>query len=326
MGGDIRLLFAEMDDVPARMDFDQADRRAFSVADDEAGERLDRFLAPRLEDFSRAGVQRLIRLGAVLVQGQPAKASARLRAGDRIEVDVPLLLPASADPQDLPLAILHEEAGFVVIDKAPGMAVHPGRGRPDGTIANAIAYRYGGVGPAHRPGIVHRLDLETSGVMVVARTEPAHAALSAAFKQRATRKEYRALVFGAPDHDEDEIDLPLGRDVHRPERMAVRFDDGREALTRTEVLERFGEAAAHVLCRPHTGRTHQIRVHLAARGHPLLGDATYAGRRRPPVGVPRLMLHARSLAFPHPETGEEVGFEAELPEDFLAVVRALRDI
>ncbi|MHC4959904.1 MAG: RluA family pseudouridine synthase [Planctomycetota bacterium] len=313
-----------MDDVPARMDFDQAERRAFSVAESDVGERLDRFLAPRLEEFSRAGVQRLIKLGAVRIGGAAAKAATRLRAGDRIEVDVPVLREAAADPQDLPLTILHEEDGFVVIDKAPGVAVHPGRGRPDGTIANAIAHRYGGGGPAHRPGIVHRLDLDTSGVMVIARTEPAHAALSDAFKHRATKKEYRAIVYGAPDHDEDEIDLPLGRDANRPEKMAVRFDNGREALTRVEVLERFGDVAGYVLCRPHTGRTHQIRVHLATRGHPLFGDTAYAGRRNPPIEVPRLMLHASRLAFPHPDTGEEVVFEAELPEDFRAVLARLR--
>jgi 23S rRNA pseudouridine1911/1915/1917 synthase len=205
------------------------------------------------------------------------------------------------------------------------MAVHPGRGRLSGTLANAVAFRYGlactGAG-AYRPGIVHRLDLETSGVMVVARTEGAHASLAAAFKARAVEKEYRALVFGDPAADEDRIDLPLGRDALDPSRMAVRFDSLRPAVTETTVLERFG-SAAHLLCRPRTGRTHQIRVHLLSRGHPILGDRTYAGVRTPPVPVPRLMLHSHRLVFPHPRTGAPVRAEAPLPGDFVAVRDAL---
>jgi 23S rRNA pseudouridine1911/1915/1917 synthase len=206
--------------------------------------------------------------------------------------------------------------------------VHPGRGRPGGTIANAIAFRYGveGLGgEVYRPGIVHRLDLETSGVMVIAKTEAAHAALAAAFKERRVEKEYRALVFGEPPFDEDRIDLPLGRDIHDPTRMAVRFDHGRAAVTDVRVLDRFGKAA-HVACFPLTGRTHQIRVHLATRGHPLLGDRTYARGKTPPVAVPRLMLHARRLAFPHPETGERVEVEAPPPADFAGVLDALRGV
>jgi len=287
-----------MDDLPHRLDFDDLERHAFSVDEGGAGGRLDRFLADRLADFSRAALQRLIQRGLVTVNGLAAKASARLAAGDEVAVDVPNVLPPRVEPQDLPLDVLFEDDEFVVIAKAPGTAVHPGRGRPDGTVANAIAHRYGEVatrGGVHRPGIVHRLDLETRGAMVVARTERAHAALTAAFKEREVEKEYRALVHGEPEYDEDLIDLPLGRDVHHPTLMAVRFDGGREAQTRVVVDERFG-AAAHVRCHPRTGRTHQIRVHLKSRGH----------------------------RFPHPRTAAPVEVEAPVPDDFARVLALLR--
>ena len=310
------------------MDFDRAERRSFRVEEADAGARLDRFLALRLEEFSRAALQRLIRRGAVEVNGAPARPAGRVHVGDRVEVTVPALLPATVEPEDLPLRVLREEESFVVLDKDPGIAVHPGRGRSCGTLANAVAYHYGGAsirGGAHRPGIVHRLDIGTSGVIVIALTEPAHAALADAFKERTVFKRYEALLFGEPAYDEDRIDLPLGRAVNDPLRRAVRFDVGRPSITEVDVLERFG-SAAHVLCRPLTGRTHQIRVHLAARGTPLLGDTTYARRRKPPVDVPRLMLHAARLDFPHPVTGDRIVVEAPLPDDFAGVLASLRQL
>ena len=317
-----------VDDVSLRFDFDQSEERRFDVAPEDAGARLDRYLGPRLPEFSRAAIQRLIKAGAVLLNGSPARPASRVRDGDRVDVDVPALLPPTVEPEDLPLHVLHEDPSFVVLDKAPGMAVHPGRGRHSGTVANAVAFRYGRVteqAGAYRPGIVHRLDLGTSGVMVIALHEAAHAALSDAFRERTVEKEYHALVFGEPEHDEDCIDVALGKDIMDPTRMAVRFDSGRAAVTNVTVLERLG-IAAHLLCRPRTGRTHQIRVHLQSRGHPLLGDATYARRRKPPVAVPRLMLHASRLLFPHPDSGVPVAVEAPLPADFSAVLDALREM
>ena len=317
-----------MDDLPLRLDFDDLERHSFEVGVDAAGARLDRFLADQLRDSSRAALQRLIHRGLVQLNGRPAKASMKVAAGDEVVVDIPAVLPPRVEPQDLPLEVLLEDGEFVVLNKAPGIAVHPGRGRPDGTLANAIAFRYGEVsaeGGAHRPGIVHRLDLETSGVMVVARTDTALAALQTAFRERRVQKEYRALVHGEPEYEEDEIDLPLGRDVHHPTLMAVRFDVGRPSQTRVEVEERLG-AAAHVRCFPRTGRTHQIRVHLQSRGHPLLGDKMYARGRKDPVAVPRLMLHARRLVFPHPKSGAPIVVEAPLPADFVAVLAALRQL
>jgi len=315
-----------MDDLPQRLDFDALERHRFSVDEGGAGGRLDRFLADRLPDFSRAALQRLIQKGLVAVNGVRSKASHKLVVGDEVVVETPAVLPPRVEPQDLPLRVLLEDDEFVVIDKAAGIAVHPGRGRPDGTVANAIAFRYGEIaapGGAHRPGIVHRLDLETSGVMVVARTERAHAALSDAFRERRVEKEYRAIVHGEPEYDEDDIDLPLGRDVFHPTLMAVRFDEGRESQTLVVVEERFGKAAL-VRCHPRTGRTHQIRVHLLSRGHPLLGDRMYARGKADPVPVPRLMLHAARLRFPHPESGAPIEIEAPLPDDFAGVLALLR--
>ncbi|MFQ5843840.1 MAG: RluA family pseudouridine synthase [Planctomycetota bacterium] len=315
-----------MDDVPNRLDFSRAEEVRFTAGPQDAGRRLDLFLAERLRSWSRASVQRLIRMGAVRVDGAGPRASTRLHVGAGVEVRVPRVLPYEVVPQDLPLRILMEEPSFAVIDKPPGVPVHPGRGRPDGTLANAIAHRYGPMTLReghHRPGIVHRLDLDTTGVLLVARTEAAHAFLQAAFKGRRVRKEYRALAFGDPPWERDRIDVPLGRDLVRPDRMAVRFEGGREALTEVEVAERFGSCTL-LTCRPHTGRTHQIRLHLCARGHPVLGDELYAGRRRPPVAVPRLMLHALRLTFPHPESQEPVEAEAPLPDDMRRVLAELR--
>ena len=321
-----------MDDLPERLDFDDCERHELTVDEAGAGQRIDRYLAGHFPDFSRAALQRFMQRGLVQRNDRPVKPSAKLEPGDRIVVDIPSRRPPRVDPQDLPLRVLLEDPHFVVLDKQPGIAVHPGRGRPDGTLANAIAFHYGEVSTGdgsregeHRPGIVHRLDLETSGAMVVARTDRAHASLTEAFRERKVNKEYRALVHGEPPFDQEGIDLPIGRDALHPTLMAVRFDIGREAQTRVEVEERFGKAA-HVRCYPRTGRTHQIRVHMQSRGHPLLGDRIYARGKADPVEVPRLMLHAFRLAFPHPESGALVEVEAPLPEDFETVLELLRQL
>jgi len=320
-----------MDDLPERLDYDACERHELVVDAAGAGQRIDRYLAGHFPDFSRAALQRFMQRGLVSRNDAPVKASAKLDSGDRIRVDIPSRLPPRVEPQDLPLRVLLEDPHFVVIDKEPGIAVHPGRGRPDGTLANAIAFHYGEVSTGdggeegdHRPGIVHRLDLETSGAMVVARTDRAHAVLTEAFRERKVQKEYCALVHGDPPFDKEMIDLPLGRDAHHPTLMAVRFDIGRESQTRAEVAERFG-VAAEVRCFPRTGRTHQIRVHMQSRGHPLLGDQMYARGKPDPVAVPRLMLHARRLAFPHPESGALVAVEAPLPDDLVRVRELLRE-
>ena len=317
-----------VDDLPQRLDFEDSEPRRLETGPEDAGRRLDHFLAPALQEFSRASLQRMIRRGAVLVNGEKVRPSRRMRPGDAVSVEVPRIMPLTVEPEDMPLDILMEDATFAVINKPAGLAVHPGRGRLSGTLANALAYHFAELsrsGGAYRPGIVHRLDMDTSGAMVVAKTEAAHVALSAAFKARTVAKLYRAIVYGDPAHEEDRIEAPLGRDLARPQRMAVRHDGGRDAITDVCVIERFG-AAAHVEASPLTGRTHQIRVHLASRGHPVLGDPIYASHRTPPVETPRLMLHAWRLTFPHPGSGEPIEAEAPLPEDLKAVLAALRSI
>ena len=317
-----------MDDLPQRLNFEDSEPRRLEAAPEDAGRRLDHFLAPFLQEFSRASLQRMIRCGAVLVNGEKVRPSRRMRPGDAVSVEVPRIVPLTVEPEEIPLDILMEDAAFAVINKPAGLAVHPGRGRLSGTLANALAHHFAELsrkGGAYRPGIVHRLDMDTSGVMVVAKTEAAHMALSAAFKARTVAKLYRAIVYGDPAHEEDRIEAPLGRDLAHPERMAVRHDGGRDAITDICLIERFG-AAAHVEASPLTGRTHQIRVHLASRGHPILGDPIYARRRTPPVETPRLMLHAWRLTFPHPESGEPIEAEAPLPEDLKAVLAALGSI
>ncbi len=319
------------DDIPVEFDFERGENRRLVVGAEDAGVRLDRFLAAHLRPLSRAAVQRVIRHeGAVLLNGAATRSSARLRTGDEIVVMIPEVRPPDVVPEDLPLSVLREEESFAVLDKGAAMAVHPGKGRRRGTIANAIAHRWGIVSTGHgayRPGIVHRLDMDTTGVMVIAKNETAHARLAEAFKERRVQKVYCAIVFGDYPYDEDEIDLPLGRDVHDPRRRAVRFDgEGKAAKTAVRVIRRFQKSATLLECRPHTGRTHQIRVHLEQRGHPILGDTTYAARRTPPVPTPRLMLHAQRLTFPHPETDETVEVEAPLHADMDRVLAGLAGV
>ena len=299
-----------------------------------AGQRLDVAVARLLPDLTRARVQRLIEEGRIRVEGRLAKASARLRGGERVEVELPGPEPTGLLPQDLPLRVLHEDPDLLVLDKAAGMAVHPARGTPHSTVVNALLHRLG-EGPGSRLGLVHRLDKETSGCLVVARTEAALRALQAAFKARRVEKTYLALCHGRLP-SEGRLDTPYGRHPRERTRFTGRVQAARRAVTTWRVAERFGDAASLAEVTLHTGRTHQIRVHLAEAGHPLLADAAYGGRRREERLSPshparraaealgRQALHALRLAFDHPRTGRRVSFEAPLPEDFRRALEALR--
>jgi 23S rRNA pseudouridine1911/1915/1917 synthase len=310
------------------------DRRTLTVPPELAGVRLDVALVRLAPELSRARVQRLVATGGVRVAGRPAKASVRLRGGEEIELEVPDAEPSSLLAQDLPLAVLHEDEDLLVLDKAPGMVVHPARGAPHSTVVNALLHRLGS-GPGARVGLVHRLDRDTSGCLVVARTEAALAALQAAFHRRAVDKVYLAICHGALP-DEGRLDTPYGRHPRDRTRFTGRVRAGRRAVTEWRAVERFGPGATLAEVRLHTGRTHQIRVHLAERGHPLLGDATYGGTRRearlPPdhpvrraaAAIGRQALHASGLAFDHPRTGARVAFVAPLPEDFRRALAILR--
>ncbi|BDG06726.1 RluA family pseudouridine synthase [Anaeromyxobacter oryzae] len=294
-------------------------------------------LAPEL---SRARVQRLVEDGRVTVAGRAAKASARLRGGEAIEVELPPPEPSGLLAQDLPLAVLYDDADVLVLDKAAGMVVHPARGSPHSTVVNALLFRFGTAGAAAaevpRLGLVHRLDKDTSGCLVVAKTEAALASLQAQWKGRTVEKTYLALCHGALA-PAGRLDTPYGRHPRDRTRYTSRVKAGRRAVTEWRALERFGDAATLAEVTLHTGRTHQIRVHLAEAGHPLLGDATYGGTRREarlPADDParraaeavgRQALHAARLAFDHPRTGRRVVCEAPVPGDLaraLAVLRA----
>jgi len=290
-------------------------------------------LAP---DLSRSRVQRLLEEGRVRLAGRSARASTRLRAGEAIALEVPPPEPSGLEAQDLPLTVLYDDPDLLVLDKAAGMVVHPARGSPRSTVVNALLFRLsGGSGAPPRLGLVHRLDKDTSGCLVVARTEVALQALQAQWKGRTVEKIYLAICHGALPAL-GRLDTPYGRHPRDRTRYTGRLEAGRRAITTWRVVERFGRGASLAEVRLETGRTHQIRVHLAEAGHPLLADAAYGGTRREarlpaedPVrraaaAVGRQALHAARLAFEHPRTGRRVSFEAPLPADLERALALLR--
>lgn len=291
---------------------------SFQIDPIAAGQRLDRFLAERLPELSRSRVQALIKEGAVLLNGKPAKPSAEVSAGDFIAGSIPEDRPAEAQPQELPLTILYEDEHLAVLDKASGMVVHPGDGNQDGTLVNALLHHFGSmssIGGVQRPGIVHRLDKETSGCLVVARNDETHRALTEQFSGRTVEKTYLAIVERAPSPPRGRIETNIGRNPHNRQKMAVLPPPaGKIAITDYEVLRSLGSSSL-VRCDLHTGRTHQIRVHMKHLGHPLLGDETY-GRAAKHYGVSRMLLHAWRLAFDHPATGQRMQFTAPIPPEF----------
>ena len=290
----------------------------FAVAPEQAGQRLDRFLCTCLPELSRARLQTLIKEGAATLNGRSFKPSQETSAGDLVSLEIPPDKPAEAQAQDLPLTILYEDDHLAVLNKASGMVVHPAHGNEDGTVVNALLHRYGtlsSIGGVARPGIVHRLDKETSGCLVVARNDVAHQHLSAQFAGREVDKIYLAVTHGTPRPNTGTIQTHLGRDPRDRLKMAVLpAPAGKWAHTDYEVLHVLtGDAL--VECTLHTGRTHQIRVHLKHLGHPLLGDPTYS-RQTKQTQVPRLMLHAWRLTLTHPITGQRLATEAPIPLEF----------
>jgi 23S rRNA pseudouridine1911/1915/1917 synthase len=311
------------------------------VPEDAVDLRLDWFLARQFPTHSRTHLRKTINAAHVKVNGKRAKASHRLRSGELVSVLLPELPREGPQPEDIPLAILYEDSCLAAINKGPGMVVHPGKGHWAGTLTSALQFHFdqlSHIGGPTRPGIVHRLDRDTSGVIVVAKNDQAHQRLADQFENRVVEKEYFAIVAGQPDLDRDVIDLPIGLHPHQREKMAVRRDDpaSRPAQSFYEVVQRFdGFAAVKIL--PKTGRTHQIRVHLASIGCPVLCDRLYGGRAiltrgelsRHPEDLDLLLerqaLHARRLKIAHPETGEPLEFVAPLPEDLNRVLAALTE-
>ncbi len=300
------------------------DLHEFVVGANEAGQRLDMFLA-RVSGLSRAHIQRLIAEGRVLVDGHPQKPGRAVNPGGRIRLEIPPAVPLALVPEIMPLDILHEDSHLLVLNKPAGLVVHPGAGRRTGTLVHGLlahCRELPGIGGVERPGIVHRLDRDTSGVMVVAKTEAAHHALSLQFKTRVVQKWYLALVHGEMREGAGRIEAAIGRRETDRQRMGVRERGGREARTAYRVLRRL-PGMTLVELRLETGRTHQIRVHLAHIGHPVVGDRVYGGRReRRRTGqegpaAERQMLHAWRLGFQHPQDGAWREFTAPLPADFL---------
>lgn len=288
----------------------------------DAGKRLDVFLSEKLER-SRSFVQGLLKERRVLLSGRTApKSSTRISSGDEAFVSIPVAELPVVEPEPVPFDVLHEEESFLVINKPAGLVVHPSPGHWNGTLVHGLLYRYPGIGTGFgvtRPGIVHRLDAMTSGLIVVARDRQAHERLARAFKERSVYKEYLALVWSRPRSAEGRIELPVGRDRKNRFRMAV-SPSGKRAVTDYRVLwSRSGVSL--VACKIHTGRTHQIRVHFKSIGCPVVGDQLYAPRRRKVFASGRLFLHAWKLSFPHPRTGENVAFRSFLPEDLREFLR-----
>jgi 23S rRNA pseudouridine1911/1915/1917 synthase len=306
-------------------------QQEFSVAAESDGQRLDRFLVSVLGDHSRSQIQKLIADGHVRVGARDARPNLPVRAGERIVVDLPAAAASTAEAEEVPLEILHQDADIVVVNKPPGMVVHPAAGHASGTLVNALLHHVSdlsGIGGELRPGIVHRLDRGTSGVMVVAKNDAAHQELSRQFHDREVEKEYIALVWGVVQAGR-RIDAAIGRDpVHR-HKMSARSRHAREAVTR---ITRAFHLPGLTLCQVaiHTGRTHQIRVHLSAIGHPVVGDALYGGVHRRVAGdiravtrLQRPFLHAARLVFNHPRDGRRMEFAAGLPPDLQEVLDAL---
>lgn len=306
--------------------------REVEVEAQHDGERLDTFLAAALPDYTRSQLQKLIKEGRVTGPIRTSRASTPVKVGQRFTIEVPPPEAATAVAEDLPLTILYEDSDLVVIDKAAGMVVHPGAGHQRGTVVNALLFHVddlSGIGGELRPGIVHRLDRGTSGVMVAAKNDAAHQELSRQFHDREVEKEYIALVWGLV-HAGRRIDAPIGRDPADRQKMSTRARRARNAVTRvTWALNLRGVSLVHVAI--HTGRTHQIRVHLSAIGHPIVGDQTYGGVHRhvaadvrPVQRLERPFLHAARLKFTHPADGRVLEFESPLPADLQSVLDDIR--
>lgn len=309
-------------------------QRSITVPDDSAGARLDQFLASVVGDLSRSAIQRLIKEAHVLVDGKPSKSNQPVKAGQTIAIDVPAPVDPAPQAEPLALRILYQDPDVIVVDKPAGMVVHPAAGHAGGTLVNALLHHVtdlSGIGGEKRPGIVHRLDRGTSGLMVVAKNDRAHEELARQFHDREVEKDYLALVWGEVMAGR-RIDVPIGRDPSNRKKMSAKARRSREAVTRIVRAEHFGRVLTLAQVAIHTGRTHQIRVHLSAIGHPVVGDPLYGGVHRRVPGdlravthLDRPFLHAARLVFRHPGDGRRMEFESELPDDLQQVLDQLRE-
>ena len=300
-------------------------REEYFVTEETAGDRIDKFLAEQYENLSRSFLQKLLKSGEVMVGGRPVKASYKVAEGDLISFEVPEAVEPEIVPEDIPLDILYEDHDVILVNKPKGMVVHPAAGHYTGTLVNALMFHckedLSGINGVLRPGIVHRIDMDTTGVIIACKNDLAHNSIAAQLKEHSITRRYQAIVHGALKDDEGVIDAPIGRSPKDRKKMAVNYNNGKPAVTHYKVLTRFKDFT-HIECRLETGRTHQIRVHMASIGHPLLGDAVY-GPAKCPYKLQGQTLHAGILGFVHPRTGEYMEFSAPLPEYFEELLRKL---
>lgn len=289
--------------------------------------RLDKVLSEYFDGYSRSFIKKLFDDGLILVNSKAVKPSYKVRAGDMIDISVPDPVSIDIVPEDIPLDIIYEDDDVILVNKPKGMVVHPAPGHYSGTLVNGLMYHFGsslsGINGEFRPGIVHRIDMDTTGVLVVCKNDNAHRALSEQLHEHIITRKYYAIVYGNISSDEGTVDAPIGRSPKDRKKMAINNRNGRRAVTHYRVLERFGGRYTYIECQLETGRTHQIRVHMASIGHPILGDEVY-GPKKCPFKLQGQTLHAGVLGFIHPSTGEYVEFKAELPEYFKAVLEKLK--
>lgn len=302
------------------------DRLEFVIENQGEQERIDRYLAGRYPEFSRSYLQKLLKEESVSVNGKTVKANYKIQQGDRIILEIPEAEKTDILPQEIPLDILYEDDYLMVVNKPKNMVVHPSAGHMEGTLVNAILAHCGdhlsGINGVLRPGIVHRIDKDTTGALLVCKEDSAHRDLAEQLKEHSIKRRYRAIVQGNLKEDEGTVEGPIGRHPADRKKMAINYKNGKEAITHYRVLERFGRYT-YIECRLETGRTHQIRVHMASIGHPLLGDTVY-GSAKNPWKLQGQVLHAMVLGFIHPVTGEYMEFEAPLPDYFLKLLDKLR--
>lgn len=298
----------------------------FFTAEDRAGERIDKFLSDQPDGYSRSFLQKLIKENNIKVNGKSIKASYRLIPGDRVEVILPEPETPDIAAENIPLDILYEDEHIIVINKPKQMVVHPAPGHYSGTLVNALLYhchgQLSGINGVLRPGIVHRIDMDTTGSLVACKNDPAHQALSEQLKNHSIHRIYEAIACGNFKKDSGMVDAPIGRHPADRKKMSIHAKNGREAVTHYRVLEHFN-GYAHIQCRLETGRTHQIRVHMASIGHPLLGDEVYGTKKCPFPGLQGQTLHAKTLGFIHPASKEYMEFHAPLPEYFVELLDKL---
>ncbi len=298
----------------------------FFTVENQEGERVDKYLSEVLENRSRSYIQKLIKDQCVIVNQKPVKASYRLLVGDRVEITLPEIKELDLIPEDIPLDILYEDEDVLVINKPKQMVVHPAPGHLTGTLVNALMYHcsgLSGINGTMRPGIVHRIDMDTTGSLVVCKNDVSHQSLAEQLKEHTIHRVYEALVHGSVKEDSGTIDAPIGRHPVERKKMCINPKNGRHAVTHYKVLERF-EAYTYIQCELETGRTHQIRVHMASMGHPLLGDSVYGPRRCPFPGLKGQTLHARTIGFIHPRSGEYLEIDAPYPKYFIELLDRLR--